>query len=171
MINVQWCWLLHSLSCQITRKGTSLPNDIQNYVSWRQHGTASELIDQTLRGQEAPNHMITNHPQKRFNQAHPMWFHILSRKMKKNSWMIAKDPFSNCLNSPFSLSVDSVIPSDTDKDLHHFDSLELCLYMHLCLYLYFYLLVNSDIPSEHTVLQHLDSHNYNIYSLSVWVFQ
>ena len=56
MINVQWCWLLHSLSCQITRKGTSLPNDIQICVSWRQHGTASELIDQTLRGQEAPNH-------------------------------------------------------------------------------------------------------------------
>ena len=79
--------------------------------------------------------------------------------------MIAKDPFSNCLNSAFSLSVDSVIPSDTDKDLLHFDSLELCLYLHLCLYLYLYLSVNSDIPSEHTVPQHLDSHNYNIYSI------
>ena len=106
-----------------------------------------------------------------FNEAHPMWFHILSRKMKENSWMIAKDPFSNCLNSPFSLSVDSVIPSDTDKDLHHIDSLELCLYLHLCLYLYLLLSVNSDITSEHTVLQQLDCHNYNIYSLSIWVFQ
>ena len=69
-------------------------------------------------------------PPWRFNQAHPMWFHILSRKMKENSWMIAKDPFSNCLNSAFSLSVDSVIPSDTDKDLH---LLTLLSYVCICI--------------------------------------
>ena len=85
--------------------------------------------------------------------------------MKEIFWMIAKDPFSNCLNSPFSLSVDSVIPPDTDKDLQQFDSLELCLYLHLCFYLYLYLSVSSYIPSERKVPQHLDSHKYEIYSI------
>ena len=78
--------------------------------------------------------------------------------------MIAKDPFSNCLNSAFSLSVDSVIPSDTDKDLH---LLTLLSYVCICICVCTCICIcqGTLIYPLHTVPQHLDSHNYNIYSI------
>ena len=171
MINVQWCWLLHSLSCQITRKGTSLPNDIQICVSWKQHGTDSELIGETLRGTEAPNHVTAINPSIKIQSSTS---NVVSYLIQENERKFLDDCQGSLLQLP-QLSLLSV--SGLRDPLWHrqrsvsFDSLELCLYLHLCLYLYLLLSVNSDIPSEHTVLQHLDSHNYNIYSLSVWVFQ